>query len=93
MRINPLKMLERIYLSRHAEILSPEAGASDILLVMVHEMFRLAFWLFILFLALSFFGISIQAIVNSPAGQENILYLSDLLTKAWLWSTEWIRPM
>lgn len=50
------------------------------------------FWVFILFLALSFFGISIQAIINSPAGQENFGYLVDLLIQAWLWATQWIRP-
>ena len=48
-------------------------------------MFRLIFWLFILFLALSFFGISIQEIINSPAGQENLAYLSVVLTNLWHW--------
>lgn len=60
---------------------------------MVLPLIRLAAWLFILFLALSFFGISIQAIVNSPAGQANLLYLLDLLSQAYLWATQWIRPL
>jgi hypothetical protein len=53
---------------------------------------KLAFWILVLLLALSFFGISIQAIVNSPAGQENFTYLSSLLSQFWQWSTAWIRP-
>jgi hypothetical protein len=60
---------------------------------MVHEMLRLAFWLFVLFLALSFFGISIQAIVNSPAGQANLNYLSELSLQVYMWATQWIRPL
>lgn len=56
------------------------------------SMFRTIFWVFVLLLALSFFGISIQAIVNSPAGQENFAYLLHLLTQLWLWATFWIRP-
>lgn len=56
-------------------------------------MLKLVFWIIVLILALSFFGISIQAIVNSPAGQANIAYLLDLLSQAWLWATQWIRPL
>jgi len=48
-------------------------------------MFKLIFWLFVLFLALSFFGISIQAIINSPAGQENINYIFNLINQGWQW--------
>ncbi|MDD2657348.1 MAG: hypothetical protein PHD04_01650 [Candidatus Pacebacteria bacterium] len=59
---------------------------------MVHEMFKLIVWMLVLFLALSFFGISIQAIINSPAGQANLAYLLNLLTQAYLWATQWIRP-
>lgn len=58
---------------------------------MVH-MLRLVFWIFILFLALSFFGISIQAVVNSPTGQANLAYLLYLANEAWLFATAWIRP-
>lgn len=45
--------------------------------------FKVIFWVFIFILALSFFGISIQTIINSPAGQENFGYLLDLLSKIW----------
>ncbi len=54
---------------------------------------KLAFWTVVLVLALSFFGISIQAIVNSPAGQANFAYLSGLLSQFWHWATYWVRPL
>jgi len=53
---------------------------------------KLIFWIFVLVLAFSFFGISIQAIVNSPAGQANFAYLSQLFSQFWHWATFWIRP-
>ena len=34
-------------------------------------------------LALSFFGITIQSIVNSPAGQANFSYIGHILTLGW----------
>ncbi len=57
------------------------------------HMFKLIFWVFVFLTALSFFGISIQTIINSPAGQANLAYLVDLLTQLWQWATFWIRPM
>ncbi len=48
-------------------------------------MLRLVFWGFVLILALSFFGISIRAIIESPAGQANLAYLSALVGSAWQW--------
>ena len=55
-------------------------------------MFKAIFWLFVLLLALSFFGISIQAIINSPVGQANFAYVANLLSQLWQWATFWIRP-
>jgi hypothetical protein len=55
-------------------------------------MLKLIFWVFVLLLALSFFGISVQAIANSPAGQANINYVINLLSQVWQWATFWIRP-
>lgn len=52
-------------------------------------MFKLIFWIFVLILALSFFGISIQSIVNSPAGQANFAYVWSLLVNAWHWILGW----
>ncbi|MDD3531134.1 MAG: hypothetical protein PHV99_00875 [Candidatus Pacebacteria bacterium] len=54
---------------------------------------RTIFWALVLLLALSFFGISLQAIVNSPVGQANIHYVSGLLSDLWLWCTAWMRPL
>jgi len=48
-------------------------------------MFKLLFWVFVLVLALSFFGISLQAIINSPAGQENFSYLLHVFNQVWEW--------
>lgn len=59
---------------------------------MLLPMFRTIFWVFVLLLALSFFGISIQAIINSPAGQANLNYIINLLSQVWQWSIQWIRP-
>jgi hypothetical protein len=55
-------------------------------------MVRTIFWAFILVLALSFFGISLRAIIMSPAGQENFGYVYHLMVQGWQWSTAWIRP-
>ncbi len=48
-------------------------------------MFKLIFWIFVLILALSFFGISLQAIITSPAGQANFGYIFNLLGQFWNW--------
>ena len=48
-------------------------------------MFRLIFWLFVLFLALSYFGISMEQIINSPAGQQNLAYVQSLMVLAYHW--------
>jgi len=48
-------------------------------------MLKLIFWIVILVFALSFFGISIQAIINSPTGQANIHYIFNLVGQGWQW--------
>lgn len=48
-------------------------------------MIKLIFWVVILVLALSFFGISIQALINSPASQANIHYIFNLINQGWQW--------
>ncbi|MFZ1075127.1 MAG: hypothetical protein WAN50_02025 [Minisyncoccia bacterium] len=48
-------------------------------------MLHLIFWTLVLLLALSFFGISIQSIVNSPAGQANFAYIYHLCLIGWQW--------
>lgn len=54
-------------------------------------MLKTIFWALVLILALSFFGISIQAIVNSPAGQENFTYISSLLSQGWEWLLHFVQ--
>ncbi len=46
-------------------------------------MFGLIFWIFLLVLGLSFFGISLKAIIESPAGQANFAYLFHFLSIGW----------
>jgi len=60
---------------------------------------RMMLFALVFVLTLSFFGISIQSIVHSSVGEENIAYLSGLLSRAWAfvlhlydWATIWIRP-
>lgn len=48
-------------------------------------MLRIIFLIVILILALSFFGITIQSIVHSPAGQANFAYLGHLLNEGYQW--------
>lgn len=48
-------------------------------------MLKLIFWIFVLILALSFFGISIQSIITSTTGQANFLYIFHLLGQLWQW--------
>jgi hypothetical protein len=60
---------------------------------MTISILRVIFWIFVLVLALSFFGISIQAIITSPAGKANFAYIYQLLTEVWQWITSSIRPI
>ncbi|HEX7651735.1 MAG TPA: hypothetical protein VF439_03410 [Candidatus Paceibacterota bacterium] len=46
-------------------------------------MLKLIFWIIVLVLALSFFGISIRSIVESPVGQQNVQFLWDLIVSGW----------
>jgi hypothetical protein len=54
---------------------------------------RLAFWIFVLLLALSFFGISVQSIIGSPAGKANFGYAFYWLVQAWDWLTAFIQHL
>lgn len=46
-------------------------------------MVRLIVWVIVGLLALSFFGISLEALYNSQTNQENISFLTRLLTEGW----------
>ncbi len=48
-------------------------------------MVKTFFWGFVLFLALSFFGISLKAIIQSPTGQENLAFVAQLASDFWRW--------
>ena len=55
-------------------------------------MLHLLFWTFVFVLGLSYFGISIQSILSSPAGQANVVYLYNLLLQAWHAVLPYIQP-
>ena len=46
-------------------------------------MLRAIILIIILLLVLSFFGVSVQHIIESPTGQANFGYVGDLLSKGW----------
>ncbi|MEK7510776.1 MAG: hypothetical protein AAB582_00880 [Patescibacteria group bacterium] len=46
-------------------------------------MIRTIILILVIVLVLSFFGISIQSVVNSPTGQENFGFLFDLVREGW----------
>ncbi len=46
-------------------------------------MLKLIFWIIVLVLALSFFGISLRSIFESSAGQQNFGFLWQLIQSGW----------
>lgn len=46
-------------------------------------MLKLIFWIVVGILALSFFGISLRGIIESPAGQENFGFAWTLVVMGW----------
>lgn len=46
-------------------------------------MIRLVIWVVIGLLALSFFGISLEALYNTPTNQENMNFLLKLFMEGW----------
>jgi len=46
-------------------------------------MLKLIFWIVVGILALSFFGISLRGIIESPAGQENFGFSWTLVVMGW----------
>lgn len=55
-------------------------------------MLSLLFWAFVLVLGLSYFGISLQAILGSSTGQANIAYLYNLFMDLWQQIWPYIQP-
>lgn len=56
-------------------------------------MLKLIFWIVLVVLGLSFFGISLQSIVMSPAGQANFAYLHSLVLAGWAWITQFVASV
>ncbi len=46
-------------------------------------MIRLIIWVAIFILILSFFGVSLKAVVNSPLTHENFMYVWQLIGESW----------
>ena len=46
-------------------------------------MLKLIFWVVVGLLALSFFGISLRSLVESPQTQDNFSFMAALLTDGW----------
>ena len=53
-------------------------------------MIRLVIWIIIGLLALSFFGVSLQALVENPTNQNNMSYLFMLLKDGWDYLVAWL---
>lgn len=53
-------------------------------------MLHLIVWVVIGLLALSFFGISLRSIANSPTNQDNLSFLADTLRMGWGYVENWI---
>ena len=55
-------------------------------------MIRILFYTVIAVLLLSFFGISIQGVIESPQGQENIAYVTNLFMSLLRFIWNFIAP-
>jgi hypothetical protein len=56
-------------------------------------MLKLIVWIFVALLALSFFGISIQRVVEGPTAQANFHFLFDLLLRGFNYLVDWITQL
>lgn len=54
-------------------------------------MWRTLLLVVVIVFALSFFGISIRAIMESPVGQDNLEFVWQLIKGAWDAAREWIH--
>lgn len=53
------------------------------------DLIKLLVWIFIGLLALSFFGISLRALVDNPTNQDNLEFLMTTLSMGWDHITAW----
>lgn len=56
-------------------------------------MVKLIVWIVIGLLALSFFGVSLKNLVNSPTNQENVSFLTQLLQQGWNTMLSWLHAI
>lgn len=56
-------------------------------------MVRLIIWIVVGLLALSFFGVSLRSLIDSPTNQENVSFLSQLLHQGWATFTAWLHAV
>ncbi len=56
-------------------------------------MVRLIIWVVIGLLALSFFGVSLRALVENPTSQDNISYLGNMLESGWDYLVAWFETL
>lgn len=54
-------------------------------------MIRLIIWVIVGLLALSFFGISLRALVDNPTNQDNLSFLTNLLEQGWDYIVAWVE--
>jgi membrane-bound acyltransferase YfiQ involved in biofilm formation len=54
-------------------------------------MVKILILIVIAILVLSFFGITIQSIVQSPAGQANFAYIWSLIVMGWNWIVTFVQ--
>ena len=56
-------------------------------------MLKIAIWVVIAILALSFFGVSLQELVQDPQTEANFDFLWDLVKNGWHLLTDWIGSL
>lgn len=56
-------------------------------------MVRLIIWIVVGLLALSFFGVSLKSLVDSPTNKENVSFISQLLHQGWATVSTWLHAV
>lgn len=56
-------------------------------------MVRLIIWVVIGLLALSFFGVSLRALVENPTNQDNVSFLGIMLENGWDYLVAWFESL
>lgn len=57
------------------------------------DMVRLIIWAVVGLLALSFFGVSLKSLVESPTNKENVSFVSQLLHQGWGTLISWLHSI